>query len=87
MFLWRRDKDDDTKPFYYEPTAIDPLASKENAETFGIAYGVGQAIGIDPVVAGAAALYAKAEQEARDNAKPHSRGRQAGSRPKGAHRN
>ena len=80
--MWRTKKPTGDRPpsLLDEPSAIDPLASKENAEAFGVGFGIGGVVG------GAAALYAKAEQEARENAKPHPRGQQAGNRPKGAHR-
>jgi hypothetical protein len=69
--LWRRAK----------PSKIDPLASPENAETFGVAFGVAAAIGANPVLYGAAALYAKAEQEERDELdrarQPHAAGEPA----------
>ena len=79
MGLWKRRNTE-------RPSAIDPLASKENADAFGIASGVAQAIGADPLVTGAAALYAKAEAEERALQEhvrnPHS----AGSPPRGANR-
>jgi hypothetical protein len=62
LVLWRRNSGKHRQRRGDEPSAIDPLKSKADAETFGMADGVGQAIGADPTVTGAAALYAKAEQ-------------------------
>jgi hypothetical protein len=82
--LWRRRSRDRRKGFLYEPSAIDPLKSRENAQAFGVAFGIGQALGADPILTGAAALYAKAEKERRDAEeaarRPHAAGRPAGRR-------
>lgn len=83
MVLWRRSSSKHRRKQGDDPSAIDPLKSKQDTETFGIAYGVGQAIGADPVLSGAAALYAKAEQERRHAEEtvgsPHAAGTRAGS--------
>ena len=86
MGLLRRRKDKDTPrtpTFLDEPSKINPLASRENAETFGTAYGVAEALGQDPILYGAAAWYAKAEEEERAaKKKPHP----PGAPPSGAKR-
>ena len=86
MTLWRRKTGKRRSGFLDEPSAIDPLKSKADAETFGVGYGVGKGLGTDPIITGAAALYAKAEQEAREAEeaarRPHASGKPAG-RPAG----
>src|SRR5579885_2850019 len=84
MFRWRKAKERAGETPLDGPSRIDPLASRENAETFGIAYGVGQALGMDPVLTGSAALYVKAEQEAREQEANAAKLRRAGGLPPGA---
>ena len=74
-------------PAESESCALDPLASSENARTFGVAFGVGQALGANPVLTGAAGLYAKAEAEERKRkAAPPAAGNSDSHLPRGAKR-
>lgn len=69
----RKKREEETeKGFLDEPSAINPLASKTNAEAFGFGYGFGG------ITTGAAALYAKAEREDRESSRPHRAGKPAG---------
>jgi hypothetical protein len=78
--MWRLRKKNPHAHETPEPSAIDPLASPENAEAFGVAFGIGGTL------AGAAALYAKAEDDDRRREREASKPHAAGRPPRGAKR-